>query len=115
MSRSARSSLAVLLLVLLLVPAATVAADSQRVAEAHQSSSSVTSAWRQLVRVWSLLTGADLDNGCSPDPNGSSLATLTITLENGCVVDPDGRCMAPSPTITLDNGCEVDPSGRCHS
>ena len=85
----------VLLLVLLLLPAALQAAEPLRAGEPLRSASAAT-AWDVLARVLSYLTGAQLDNGCW--------------------VDPSGRCLTgTSPTTAADNGCSVDPDGRCRN
>ncbi|HEY2738056.1 MAG TPA: hypothetical protein VGK45_06590 [Thermoanaerobaculia bacterium] len=78
----------VLLLVLLLLPAALQAAEPTR------SVPAAVTAWGVLAQVWSYLTGAQSDNGCRIDPNGFCLTgqSATATADNGCWVDPNGRC-----------------------
>jgi len=88
-------TLAILLLVLLLLPAALQAAETRRDAGPARSGPSALLAWDVLARVWSFLARAAADNGCEADPSG--------------------RCLPrQGTTATADNGCEVDPSGRCH-
>jgi len=84
----------VLLLILLLLPAALQAAEPLRAGEPLRSASAAATAWDVLARVLSYLTGAQLDNGCSVDPSGFCRIgqAQTATADNGCSVDPNGRC-----------------------
>lgn len=93
MPRSSRS-FAVLLLVLLLVPAALQAAEPQRNVEPLQNRSAALSAWDELARLWSVLTGSQTDNGCILDPSGGCLPRQGATsgFDNGCILEPDGGC-----------------------
>ena len=50
-------------------------------------------------RVWTLLTGLQIKEGCHIDPSG------------GCTT---GASPAPPPA-TVDEGCDIDPDGRCRS
>jgi hypothetical protein len=99
---------AVLLLVLLLLPAALQAAETRQDAAPG-------SVWGLLLQAWSFFTGAWSDNGCGLDPDGRCLAGQgTATADNGCGLDPNGRCLAgQGATATADNGCGADPDGRC--
>jgi len=85
---------AVLLLVLLFLPAVLQAAEPRRDAEPLRSGSSTHIAWDVLAQVWSFLTGAKSDNGCWIDPSGFCLPgqSAVATADNGCRIDPDGRC-----------------------
>jgi len=82
-----------------------------------------------LEQLWAAVTGfwdagANLDDGCTWDPNGgcraqsgSTRPTLT-TQDDGCTWDPSGgRCAAGNvstePTVTPDAGCRWDPNGHC--
>jgi hypothetical protein len=103
-------SLAVLLLVLLFLPAALLAA------EPHTSVASNLTAWSVLTQVWSFLTGTQGDNGCRIDPNGLCKPgqSAAVTTDNGCRIEPNGLCKPDQSTaVTADNGCWLDPSGRC--
>ena len=81
-------SLAVLLVVLLFLPAALQAA------EPHASVSSILSVWSVFTQVWSFLTDTQGDNGCRIDPNGRCKPgeTAAVTADNGCRLDPNGLC-----------------------
>jgi hypothetical protein len=76
---------AVLVLVLLVLPAALQAAPLPN--------ASAWAAWDVLAQVWSFLT-AQSDNGCWIDPSGLCLPgqAAAVTTDNGCWIDPDGRC-----------------------
>ena len=107
---------AVLLLVLLFLPAVLRAAESQRDAEPLRSGSSAHIGWDVLAQVWSFLTGAKSDNGCRLDPNGRCQAgeSAPVTTDNGCRIEPNGLCLpAQSAVATADNGCLLEPNGRC--
>jgi len=111
-----RSSRCHIVLLLVLLPAALQAAEPRRGAEPLRSASAAAPAWDVLARVWSYLTGAQFDNGCSVDPNGRCLTGTrpTTAADNGCQVDPNGLCrMGQTPTATADNGCRIDPNGFC--
>lgn len=112
MSRLSRS-LAVLLLVLLLAPAALPAA------ELNAPAAPTLGTWEALASFWSFLTGSQSDNGCWLDPDGRHCLGSqgsTATADNGCSADPNGRCLpGQGATATADNGCSADPDGRCRS
>ena len=84
----------ILLLVLLLLPAALQAAEPRHAAEPLWSASAAANARAVLAQVWSYLTGAQSDNGCRLDPSGFCLTgqSATATADNGCWLDPNGRC-----------------------
>jgi hypothetical protein len=103
-------SLAVLLLVLLFLPAALQAA------EPRASVATNLAAWNVLAQVLSFLTGMQGDNGCWIDPNGRCKPgeTAAITTDNGCLIEPNGLCKpGETAAVTADNGCWLDPDGRC--
>jgi hypothetical protein len=109
---------AVLLLVLLFLPAVLQAAEPRRDAEPLRSGSSARIAWAVLAQVWSFLTGAQSDNGCRLDPDGRCQAgqSAPVTTDNGCRLDPSGLCLPAQSAVTAtDNGCRADPSGLCHN
>jgi hypothetical protein len=85
---------AVLLLVLLFLPAVLQAAEPRRDAELLRSESSAHIDWDVLAQVWSFLTGAKSDNGCRLDPNGLCLPaqSAVATADNGCWIEPNGLC-----------------------
>jgi hypothetical protein len=88
MSRLSRS-LAALLLVLLLAPAALPAA------ELHAPVAPTLGTWEALASLWSFLTGSQSDNGCWLDPDGRHCLGSqgsTATADNGCWLDPNGHC-----------------------
>jgi ABC-type proline/glycine betaine transport system substrate-binding protein len=88
MPRFSRSFAVLLLVFLLLLPAAVQAAEPQSV---HSASPSWVS-WTVLARLWNLLT------------------------DNGCQVDPSGLCRPDtSTTATTDNGCRIEPNGLCRN
>ena len=110
MSRSFRSSIAVLLVVFALLPAAAHAGDGR---QPLGSGSVVRAALSLLSTAWSRFSSLWSDNGCELDPDGHCLAAPVATLDNGCEADPDGSCLSFAPTITSDNGCSIEPNGNC--
>ena len=101
-------SLAILLLILLVVPAVLQAAPLP-------TSQPARTAWSVLAQVWSFLT-AQSDNGCLIEPDGRCQAgqNAPATADNGCRIDPNGLCLpGQAAAATLDNGCRLDPDGRC--
>ena len=112
LSSSLRRKIAVLLLAaFLLTP--WMAAAEPRPGE-HQRAAGAT--WGLLARLWSALTAAWVDEGCTIDPFGRCGSD---SLDGGCTIDPNGRCgghsTTPEPTESVDNGCTIDPYGGCRS
>ena len=103
-------SLAVLLLVLLFLPAVLQAAEPRASVASNLSARSV------LTQVWRFLTGTQGGNGCWIDPNGLCKPgqSVAVTSDNGCRIDPSGLCKPDQSTaVTSDNGCQIEPNGRC--
>ena len=110
LSSSPRRKIAVLLLALLLLTPWVAAAEPLQ--GEHQRAAGA--AWGLLARLWSALTTAWVDEGCTIDPYGRC---GNDSLDGGCTIDPDGRCEShgntPESTESADNGCTIDPNGGC--
>jgi hypothetical protein len=66
-----------------------------------------------LQRLWTALTGfwdagANLDDGCTWDPNGRRCAAQSVSTRP-TLTTQDAGCINTKPTVTQGAGCQWDP------
>lgn len=106
MSRRLLSTLAVLAIAALPLPAAGFPRPEPAVARFSVEAPGSLFAWLRG------LLGLQEKNGCRVDPNGRCIPEPTA--KNGCHADPNGYCLTgATPGPVTENGCVVDPFGRC--
>lgn len=87
-----RFKMAALLLSIFLLASMASASVGRGVQVDHQTLwDSLTQLWNQVTALWQ-----------------------PAQLDEGCTVDPDGRLRC-TPASLADTGCTADPNGRCHS